>query len=348
MSSVKKPEPYIIRSCLFLASFVVIVAGMRVAAPILVPFLLAVFLAILFTPFLYAMRRRGISTPVALLVLVVLLAAVTVGGGTFIGKAMLGFKDNLPKYQTSLTKQTQVIYDWAEARGVQLPENPIGEEFTAQTAFRYVGNLINTFTSLLGMGFLILLIVIFILLEAAILPAKIRALPGLSEENWERMVRSVESVRTYVGMKTLTSLLTGVLVTVLLLVLRVDYPILWGLLAFLLNFIPNIGSIIAAIPGVLLAVIQYGLFWGAATAAGYLVINVAVGNFLEPRFMGRGLGLSPLIILMSMIFWGWVLGPVGMLLSVPLTMVIKMTFESDDETRWIALLLGSKVPGEKE
>ena len=127
-------------------------------------------------------------------------------------------------------------------------------------------------------------------------------------------------------------------------VLGVDYPILMGFLAFMLNYVPNVGSFIAAIPGVLLAFIEFGPGWAAVTAIGYVAINVTVGNVLEPRLMGRGLGLSPLVILISMIFWGWVLGPVGMLLSVPLTMIAKIALESANETRWIALLMGSQSP----
>jgi predicted PurR-regulated permease PerM len=130
---------------------------------------------------------------------------------------------------------------------------------------------------------------------------------------------------------------------ILLLILNIDYALLWGLLAFLLNFIPNIGSIIAAIPAILLSLIQFGPGIAIITSVGYLVINFVFGNVLEPRMMGKGLGLSTLIVFLSLIFWGWILGPVGMLLSVPLTMVVKIALDSSDDTRWIATLLGTSI-----
>ena len=128
---------------------------------------------------------------------------------------------------------------------------------------------------------------------------------------------------------------------VLLALIGVDYPVLWGALAFLLNFIPNIGSIIAAVPPVLLALIQLGVAQAALVAGGFLVINMAIGNFLEPRYMGQGLGLSTLVVFLSLVFWGWVLGPVGMLLSVPLTIAVKIALEVRPDTRWMAIMLGS-------
>ena len=128
-------------------------------------------------------------------------------------------------------------------------------------------------------------------------------------------------------------------------VMQIDYPILLGLMAFLLNYVPTIGSIIAAVPAVMLAVVQHGGSHGLYTALGYVLINVGISNWLEPKVLGRGLGLSPLIIVISMFFWGWVLGPVGMLLSVPLTMAIKIGLEAGPETRWIAVLMGATVLG---
>jgi predicted PurR-regulated permease PerM len=143
--------------------------------------------------------------------------------------------------------------------------------------------------------------------------------------------------------KTGISLVTGGMAALWLTILGVDYALLWGLLTFALNYVPNIGSIIAAIPPVLLAIVQLGIGKAIAAGAGYAVINVLMGNFVEPRFMGRGLGLSPLIVFLSLLFWGWVLGPVGMLLAVPLTMTAKIALDSREETRWIAVLLGPQI-----
>jgi predicted PurR-regulated permease PerM len=148
-------------------------------------------------------------------------------------------------------------------------------------------------------------------------------------------------VHSYLAIKAAISLLTGLVIFVWLTILGVDYAVLWGLIAFLLNFIPTVGSFIAAVPAVLLALVQLGVFEACLTLAGFVVVNLIMGNVLEPRWMGRGLNLSPLVVFVSLVLWGWVLGPVGMLLSIPLTIMLKIAFESQDETRWIGIMLGA-------
>ena len=118
------------------------------------------------------------------------------------------------------------------------------------------------------------------------------------------------------------------------------------MLAFLLNYIPTIGSIIAAVPAVLLALVQLGPAEAATTALGFPGINMVFGNIIEPRLMGFGVGISPLVIFVGLVSWGWIFGPVGMLLSVPLTMTLKLALESDERTEWIAILLGSERDAE--
>jgi len=190
-------------------------------------------------------------------------------------------------------------------------------------------------------GFVVLIFVFLILFEGLILPSKIQSLPNVTDEMWTSLSTIVDNVRRYTVIKTWMSLLTGVLVAGWLYLLDVDFPLLFGLLAFLLNYIPNIGSTVAAVPGVVLALIQFGPVKAAFCAVGYSIINIAVSNGIEPRFMGERLGLSPLIVMVSMVFWGWLLGPVGMLLSVPLTMILKIALEGVEELRWIAVLMGS-------
>jgi predicted PurR-regulated permease PerM len=147
--------------------------------------------------------------------------------------------------------------------------------------------------------------------------------------------------------KTLTSLATGIAITIWMLILGVDYPLLWGFLAFMLNYIPTIGSIIAAIPTALLALVQLGSGYMVLVLIGYLVVNITIGNFIEPKVMGRGLGLSTLVVFLSLVFWGYILGPVGMLLAVPLTMILKIALGSSEETSWIATMLGSESAHER-
>jgi predicted PurR-regulated permease PerM len=149
------------------------------------------------------------------------------------------------------------------------------------------------------------------------------------------------AVNQYLAIKTLVSIFTGFAVGIWLWVLGVDFPLLWGVSAFLLNFIPNIGSIIAALPAVMLAFVQLGGVSSGLAALGFLVVNLVVGNIIEPRYMGKGLGLSTLVVFLSLILWGWVFGAVGMLLSIPLTIIVKLALEANPKTRWLALMLGS-------
>ena len=168
------------------------------------------------------------------------------------------------------------------------------------------------------------------------------------EQSLKRFQAISSSINRYMVIKTITSLSTGIVIGIWLWFLGVDYALLWALLAFLLNFVPNIGSIIAAIPAVLLALVQFGVGKALMTALGYVAVNVIIGSLIEPRFMGRGLGLSTLVVFLSLVFWGWVLGPVGMLLSVPLTMILKIALESNDDTLWIAVILGAGPPKDSE
>ena len=135
-------------------------------------------------------------------------------------------------------------------------------------------------------------------------------------------------------------MLTGLVIFIWLWVLGVDYAILWGLLSFLLNFIPTVGSFIAAVPAVLLALVQLGILHAGLTLSGFVLVNLVMGNVIEPRWMGRGLNLSPLVVFVSLVLWGWVLGPVGMLLSIPLTIMVKIALENQPESRWISIMLG--------
>jgi predicted PurR-regulated permease PerM len=219
-------------------------------------------------------------------------------------------------------------------------------QFDPSLIISLVVSLAGSISQLLSSGVLILLTVVFILLEASSLPGKVaRAFASDTGSEAlatrERYQSVVESVRSYIALKTVISFATGLLIAVWLWLFGVPYAGLWGLLAFLLNYIPNVGSIIAAIPALLIAWLDLGWLPAVACGIGFLAVNLVVGNFVEPRLMGRGMGLSPLIVFCSMVFWGWVLGPVGMLLSVPLTMAVRVAMEGFDDTRWLGILLGN-------
>jgi len=321
------------------AAFVIVVAGMRAAAGIVVPFLLAVFVAVICAPLYQAMTRRRVPVSLAILgIVLVMLAAVLVMAGV-LERATNSISGRLPQYQAALFAQVDVLWRWLEAYGIEVPDATLREYLDPQWLLRYLGTVASTLGDVLMTTFIIVIVAIFILLEGSALPDKIRRVDGLSFETWTRLRQIVGDVRRYMFLKTVMSLLTGALIALWLLAFGIEFPLLLGVLAFALNYIPNIGSIVAAVPGILLAFIEFGFGTAALTTVAYIVINIGISNGIEPRYLGNGLGLSPLAVILSVLFWGWVLGAMGMLLAVPLTMTVKIALESSDDTRWIAVLM---------
>lgn len=330
------------RFLLTAACFVVVVAGMRAAATILIPFLLAIFVATISAPALYWMRKKRVPSGVAILVILLGVVLVVSFFGTMLGTSLAGFTRATPQFQLRLTELTGQFTVWLDARGIEFPEEQLNEVLNPGRALSLVGSLLLGLRGALTNSFMILLTVVFILMEASGFPAKLRAAFGDERVSMDRLKTITESINRYLGIKTAFSAMTGFVVWTWLHILGVEYAVLCGLIAFLLNYIPNIGSIIASIPAVLLALVQLGVGSALLTGMGYLAVNLLFGSFLEPRFMGKGLGLSTLVVFLSLVFWGWVLGPVGMLLSAPLTMIVKIALEANEDTRWIAVLMGGE------
>lgn len=346
------PERPYQRSILFpLAAFVIVGGGMKIAAPLLVPLLLALFIVIIIEPPYEWLQGKGIPKWLALLSVLLVFGGAVFLIGSLISSSAQEFLARLPHYQTRLRETTAGLLGYFNAWGISDPSGLIVKHFDPSQVWGLATRLFGGMQSLLANSFFIILTVVFILLEAPNIPAKWRAAHAhLSnrdvDESLDRFRDAARNVNRYMAIKTCTSLLTGALIAMLLWLIGVDYPLLWGVMAFLLNFIPNIGSIIAAVPVVLLALVQLNIGACAMTALAYLLVNTAVGNILEPRMMGKGLGLSTLVVFVSLILWGWVLGAVGMLLSVPLTIAVKIALDSNQETRWMAIMLGARIDSE--
>ncbi len=327
-----------------LAAFVVIVAGMRAAQPLLVPFLLAAFIAVISAPPLFWLRHKGVPTILAVIIVLIVVIVIGFMMVTLVGASLTDFSQSLPGHEANVRAQAASILAWLTDLGVNVSEQEILEAFNPAAAMNLVAKMLDGLRGVLTNSFLILLTVIFILLEASSFPAKLHAVSDRGHASLAGFEKFTDNVQRYMAIKTIVSLVTGIFIAIWLAVIGVDYPLLWGLLAFLFNYIPNVGSILAAFPAVLLALLQLGVGSALWSGLGYLVVNIVMGQMIEPRFMGRGLGLSTLVVFVSLVFWGWVLGPVGMFLSVPLTMTVKIALESSDETRWIAILLGPELP----
>jgi predicted PurR-regulated permease PerM len=328
-----------------LASVVVIVAGLKAAASLLVPFLLAGFIGLLCAPALFWLRDRGLPNPIALVVVLIGLFGIGAVFGGLMSSSINEFTRLLPSYQTRFASVIASAFTTLEGFGIDFGTDPkTANPFDPKAALGMVGGLAGNLGALLNNAFLLFLIVCFILLEASSISLKARNAFGNTPEAEQRMNEIGDSIRRYLGIKTLTSGLTGSLVYGVLVALGVKFAPLWGLVAFLLNFVPAIGSVMAAIPAVALALVDNSPQTALLVAMTYLAVNISIGNFLEPRVMGDGMGLSPLIVVTSLIFWGWVLGPVGMVLAVPLTVILRIGLDGQPETQWVAVLLGPALP----
>jgi predicted PurR-regulated permease PerM len=321
------------------ASLVVVVAGMRAASTIINPFLLAVFLASLCAPPLFWLQRQGVPNGLAVVIILSGLLVAALLFMLFVGRSVNAFTLQLPVYQERLGLIMAGLTAWLTSLGLDMTNVLVSDYLSPGKVMSLVYNMLFAFKGLFRNMFLVFLIVLFILIEASGFPGKLQAAFPNPEKTLGHFKAMTASVNQYMGVKAIFSLATGILIWLLLALIGVDFAPTWGLLAFLLNFIPNIGSIIAAVPAILLALIQLGWPSALLTMLGYLVVNITIGNFLEPRFMGRRLGLSTLVVFLSLLFWGWVLGPIGMVLSVPLTMIVKIALAANEDTRWVAVLL---------
>ena len=320
---------------LALAALVVVAAGIKAAEQVMVPFLLAAFIATIAATPVFWLQRRRLPVGLAITVVVLALIAVLVGLGAIVAESADAFSARLPFYQERAVALLEPTLAFLGGLGIELSP----ELLDPGRALGFAGEALGSLGSVLTNSFFILLAVVFILTEAWSFPRKLGTVLSHPERDLPHFKRFAEKLNRYFAIKTAVSIATGVFVGLALWLLGVDFPILWGLLAFLLNYVPNIGSVIAAIPPVLLAIMQLGPISALATAGVFLVVNVVMGSVVEPKFMGRELGLSTLVVFLSLVFWGWMLGPVGMLLSVPLTMTVKIAMEANPSTNWIAHLL---------
>jgi len=328
------------RFLFIMASFVIVVAGMKAAGAILVPFILSVFIAIICTPPLFWLKRKGIPRMTAIFLILAGIVVISALLTMFVGVSVNDFSENLPVYRERLLEKTRGVVAWLGRRGVRLSEDTIRKNFDPGFAMQLAGRILTSLSSILSNTFFILLTVIFILLEASGIPMKMRAAFSDPEKSLSGLHEFTRSVNRYLVLKTIFSIINGLAIWIWLAILGVDYAFVWGLLSFFLNFVPNIGAIISAVPPVLIALVQLGTVHAMLAAAGFIAVNGVVGSMFETKYMGRDLGLSTLVVFLSLVFWGWILGPVGMLLSVPLTIILRIALDANEDTRWIAVMLG--------
>lgn len=327
------------RTTLMLAALVVIFAGLHFAQAFFVPALLATILAALTAPIASFLTRRGAPPVVGAIVGLLVNVALVFLVGLLLAAAASELQEKVPSYLARLSSLLGAAASSLERRGIPATTEQMTHAFHTEDAAGVVRSAVGEVVDAASSAAVVLLLVFFALCETASLSTKLRDLLADPASGFLRMERIVRQLRQYLLVKTLTSLAVAVMAFTLLSVLHVDLALLLAVILFLLHFIPTVGAAIAAVPAVFIALVQHGPSVALAVAIGYLVAGTVVGNVIEPRVLGRTMGLSPLVVLLSMLFWGFVWGAAGAVLSVPLTMVAKIVLANDREWAWIARLL---------
>lgn len=352
------------------ACVVIVLAGLKAAADLIAPILLGVFLAVLTLPLASWLWQKGLPRPLAVIVAVLVdLIALTLLVFITIS-VMPDFRASAQKYEAEfrevVIKDAVSIQNWLTTKLAPLQEwmaDNFGEPGAPETAppvldlkavaeqllslnslLSVVGwinqfNIVPWLISLVTKAFFALIIMVFILFEAEKFAEKVGPVIEARGPNFRRFQTVGRQLQSYLAIKSLASLVTGIVAGLFCWVMGIEFAMVWGFMAFLFNFVPVVGSLVAAIPPILISLLQLGFWQCVVVAAVYFAINNVVGNIIEPIFMGRGFGVSTVVIILSVLFWGWLWGPVGMFLAVPLTMLIKMMLAESDDFRWIAVAM---------
>jgi predicted PurR-regulated permease PerM len=330
-----------LRTVLALASIFVVVTGLRESSALFLPLLSGLFIVVVSMPMMQWLERMRVPRVVAIAATVLLDFAVLAVVVALVASSLSGFNEALPRYQTAIGELATSTVAFLRAHGVPIEPGELATLGDPGWIMDLVANLFRELTSIVSSVVLVMLLVVFMLFEIVPGTAKLRVLLGGPHADLHELADAVSQLQRYLVVKTYLSGITGTLCGLWLAMVGVDFPLLWGLLTFLLNYIPSVGAAIAGIPPVLVALLTLGPGAAMAAAIGFLAVNFVIGNFFEPRMMGVALGLSTLVVFVSMLFWGWVWGPLGALFAVPLTMLLRSAFAVSDETRWLAVMLSS-------
>lgn len=322
-----------------IAAVVVVLIGLHYMSQVVVYTLLGALVAVAVEPLGRNLRRVGLPSYFAAGVTIVVVLCVAVALAALVANAFSALSTNFSDYESAFRsfQRTAIAY----LRNERLDSIvPVIRSVDVQSGAKatLVDGLVGT-ANVLGGVFMVLIVTIFIVLEAATFGDKLARMTNGASVAKREARRAIERVQRYLIVKTATSAVTGAMVGVLTHAMGLSSPVLWALLAFALNYVPFIGSLIAAAPAILIAFVELGAPTALSVGIGYLVINTVIGNIVEPRILGSTLGLSPLVVLLSVALWGFILGPIGALLSVPITMVAKIGFEHSERYAWIAILL---------
>ncbi len=315
---------------------VIAVTGMHLGATIVNPVLVGFILAVIATPTVHSLERRGLPRSGAVLAMVGVIAGVALLLVALLSLSLIELDSALPAYQDLLQAQLEGLQARLGEQGipvsVQLPESPNGSALIPPLGEILAG------LSVLAIDFLVILIVaVFMLFEVSSIREKL--VRSLGREAETELNRSADNLIAYAALRTRSGLTVGIVIAILLLLLGVDAPVLWAVLIVVLGYIPYFGLPIASVPPIGLAWFQHGLPGALAVAVGIVVTDFLVRRLLLPYPAEQALGISPLVIVLSVLAWTLVLGVPGLFLAAPLTLLIKAVLATSEETQWLAVLM---------
>ncbi len=324
-----------------IAAFIIIIAAMIQAKSILNPFFIALFISIICAQPIYWLEKKKVPRGLSIIIVVIGILAIFFGFGYLIGGQVASFTANKPKFETSLKEISDSFIQFLNSHGIKITHSQFWKLIEPSSILKFTATAVNEVVKVLSNSFLIMLTILFMLLELKSFPDKMRIVFKGKSVFTTYFQKIIDSLRQYLAIKTVICIVIGILTYVVLAIIGLDNALLWGFIAGLLYYIPYIGSLIAIIPPILQALVQFGIGGALWTLLSILVTHNIIANFFEPKIMGKGLGLSTLVVFMSLIFWGFIFGIVGMFISVPLTITLKLIFEQNEKTKWIAIMLGT-------
>jgi AI-2 transport protein TqsA len=312
---------------------------MRAAADVIVPIVIAAFLTVLLAPLVRSLRRVRVPPVIGIPMVVLACVSVLAAIGGVVGQSMNSLMQSAPRYQMRLFELLHSLESWLSAHRITVSQQRLLSSLRADALLPLLGQTLSQLATLLSHTVLVLLLVVFLLFDVIDLPERMRGALGRTSSDVSRLARIAEEVKEYLVLKSYLCLFTGFVTWIVLLATGIDFAPLWALIAVLLGYVPNLGPFIATAPPVLLALLQVGPGRMLIVLGLLSTVYLVIGNVIEPQLLGRRLGLSAFTVFVALIVWGWIWGPAGMLLSVPMMVVLKILLENSPDYRWLALIM---------
>lgn len=330
---------------------VVLTVGMREIAPILTILFLSIFIALIFTPLVRWLKRKGIPGGLSVILVIFLFLLIVAILGMVVAKAAVQFGDKIPVYQMNLIWFMDTLSNYIPSRYISLTGDFSISSISRDIAALMITLMTSIINGLLNAGAtagIVILTTAFLLIDTANTPEKLQSELGSQSELHMRMSKFGKSLVGFMVIRAQINLIVAVSITSVLLLGKIDFAVLWGVLIFMLNYVPYLGLILATIPPTMLALFKYGPVGAVAVIVVTIIVDALAENVVFPSLAGKGLRLSPAFLFLALIYWNYVLGPAGVLLSIPLTMGLKIILESFEETKWLAGLMGPTGDAEEK